>query len=106
MTTPPSAHLRWRGRVHAGVRSPLGEWRNAAPAERYSAKAVDAARGTQHTDGELNAPGLSAIPARRRSFRSGSVQAVRFSRPCPAPAIPEVGPLPCAVQDCLALTGL
>jgi uncharacterized protein (DUF952 family) len=33
------------------VRSPLGEWRNAAPAGRYSAKAIDEARGTQHIDG-------------------------------------------------------
>jgi hypothetical protein len=45
MTTPPGAS------AHEGVpcvdaRSPLGEWRYAAPAERYSAKAVDAARGT------------------------------------------------------------
>jgi len=50
MTAPPSASLRWRGRADAGARSPLGEWRDAAPAERYSAKAVVAARGTQHTD--------------------------------------------------------
>jgi len=65
---PVSRTYADEGVSDAGVRSPLGEWRNAAPAERYSAKAVDAARGTQHADGQLNAPGRSAIPAGRREI--------------------------------------
>ncbi len=49
MTTPPEQMLARACR--AGARSPLGEWHIAAPAGRYSAKAVVAARGTQRTDG-------------------------------------------------------
>jgi hypothetical protein len=45
MTTPPGASAH-EGVPGADARSPLGEWRNAAPAGRYSAKAVIAARGT------------------------------------------------------------
>ncbi len=52
-----------RGRAKTGVWSPLGEWHHAAPAGRYSAKAVVAARGTQHTGDVLerrSGPGYSA----------------------------------------------
>src|SRR5262249_19649518 len=54
-----------RGRAEAGVRSPLGERRNAAPAERWSAKAMGQARGTHHTDEGLkrvNSLGYSVVP--------------------------------------------
>jgi len=45
MTTPPEASAH-EGVPGVDARSPLGEWRDAAPAERYSARAVIAARGT------------------------------------------------------------
>src|SRR4030081_43648 len=47
------------------MRSPLGEWHNAAPAGRYSAKAIVAARGRQHTSDmweRRGGPGYSAPP--------------------------------------------
>src|SRR6185312_10269237 len=48
-------------------RSPLGERRNAAPAERYSAKAVGAARGHSRTGRYLLTPATpSLFPARGR----------------------------------------
>src|SRR5215475_7159293 len=54
-----------RGRAEAGVRSPLGERRNEAPAERWSAKAMGQARGTHHTDEGLkrvSSLGYSVVP--------------------------------------------
>src|SRR6185437_9101860 len=48
-------------------KSPLGERRNAAPAERYSAKAVGAARGHSRTGRYLLTPATpSLFPARGR----------------------------------------
>jgi hypothetical protein len=50
--------LRWPVR-----RSPLGERRNAAPAKRYSAKAIGAARGTQpHRLLPTNARAAACVP--------------------------------------------
>lgn len=45
MTTPPEASAH-EGVPGVDATSPLGEWRDAAPAVRYSAKAVIEARGT------------------------------------------------------------
>src|SRR6476661_7600122 len=59
----PASQDAGRGRFEAGARSPLGEWRTAAPAGRYSAAAVVEARGTQRTDGYQNvAPGPAYSP--------------------------------------------
>jgi hypothetical protein len=45
-------------------RSPLGEWRDAAPAGRYSAKAVQVRPGdTEHTSEEHNDIGNAGISA-------------------------------------------
>jgi len=50
--------LRWPVR-----RSPLGERHNAAPAKRYSAKAIGAARGTQpHRLLPINARDAAGVP--------------------------------------------
>ena len=87
MTAPPSASLRWRGRAGVGARSPLGEWHDAAPAERYSAKAVVAARGTQHTDrdSEREAAGCYSGGPRLR-IRPAGAAAVHPVPPALAPA--------------------
>src|SRR5215469_12248672 len=60
MTTPPEQLLARACR--AGAWSPLGEWRIAAPAGRYSATAVVAARGTHAHRRELK-----PVPGRRYS---------------------------------------
>jgi hypothetical protein len=52
MTTPPGASAH-EGVPGVGARSPLGEWHDAAPAVRYSAKAFIEARGTQAHQREL-----------------------------------------------------
>src|SRR6202043_299928 len=66
-------------------RSPLGERHDAAPAERYSAKAIGAARGHSRTGLVVNAGDGDDVPApaadhRRRGTRTSAGSA---SRPGP-----------------------
>ena len=62
MTTPPGASAH-EGVPSADAGSPLGEWRDAAPAVRYSAKAIIEPGGHIHTDGSYNGTRARAIPA-------------------------------------------
>jgi len=68
----------------------LGEWHNAAPAERYSAKAfLDAARGTQpHRPNIRNAGGPATVPA---SVILPAFPGLIFEVPAQTPVRPGAG---------------
>ncbi|MBM0240432.1 hypothetical protein JNW88_31160 [Micromonospora sp. ATA32] len=57
--------VRLGGALVSVCRSPLGEWHDAAPAERYSAKAMWVRPGdTGHTDTSYNLRRCTGVPAR------------------------------------------
>src|SRR5450631_4629668 len=78
MTAPPGA-LAHEGVPRPMRRSPLGEMRNAAPAERYSAKAVVAARGTQTHRRSCGTPPCPGLFRAAEKFRG----AARVGDDCP-----------------------
>jgi hypothetical protein len=68
-------------------RSPLGDRRDAAPAERYSAKAIGAAQGTQpHRLSLSNACDFVSVPGHQAGFqrRGRRVSAARELPPSPS----------------------
>src|SRR5262249_9779628 len=73
--------LRLRGRARADAWSPLGERHNAAPAGRYSAKAIVAARGTQRTNGLYERTPLPGYSTARQTLLDRSGPRPRRPRP-------------------------